>query len=498
MSTMRGLVAVVGAAVLAAAAPAQSPAGLATLIDQVQAASDKARDGDCKSSLAILRKVTGQADFVALPAQARAAILGLAANCAMAVGDKEDAHRHAVEATRLDPAEPQFWRIRLGLELEGKRDAEAVDTVAAMASGNAEALNAMPIQWFHRMNENLKRQPDVAQRRHLLKILAGPDYQPDEALATGDYFKRDYAAMLADAGDKAAAAALVAQIHDPLALIVVSVDPRLNAGLPSGFDGRAAVEAWLTRAREVAASHAGSMAAVLEIARSLRQLGRPQEALATLEAARPDGPQGATFTDLDEQENWWWDGMARTYAMLGRYDEATAAYCRGIGAREFGALNVSQTLNLAHAHLRFGHPDRALATVADFETAGYNASPYGNMELHLVRGCARLADRQADAARTDIAYAAAHERDHPEALMDLLLCADDLDGAAAALIRRLDDPDRRSSALLQMSDFDPPPASFPQMPYDRRLPDLKARADVQAAIARAGGTRRYRLQFVEM
>jgi len=66
-----------------------------------------------------------------------------------------------------------------------------------------------------------------------------------------------------------------------------------------------------------------------------------------------------------------------------------------------------------------------------------------------------------------------------------------MDGAAAATIRRLDDPERRAGALLQLSDYDPPPANGSHDPIDLRLGDLKHRPDVRAAIGRAGGTRRF-------
>lgn len=93
---------------------------------------------------------------------------------------------------------------------------------------------------------------------------------------------------------------------------------------------------------------------------------------------------------------------------------------------------------------------------------------------------------------------AAHERDSPEVLTEVHLCAGDLDAAAAVMIRRLDDSDQRVNALLHLSDYDPPAPRYPLSPYYARLPDLKARADVQAAIKRAGGTRRFHLQFEEL
>ena len=154
-------------------------------------------------------------------------------------------------------------------------------------------------------------------------------------------------------------------------------------------------------------------------------------------------------------------------------------------------------INLAEAQVAFGKPQEALATLAVFDGAGRSASPYGEMEMRFARGCANALAGRKDALATDLAFAKAHEADHGEALSDLMLCSGDLDGAAAAFIRRLDDPDRRVAALLQLSDYDAPPVAIPDPVY-AHMPALKARDDVRAAIARAGGTRRIHLQRNEL
>lgn len=466
------------------------------LWQKVQTAIDKADQQDCDASLKLLDAVWKDRAFAKLPQPRRTEAYQAAAFCAMAL-DKDDlAHRYAVEGLRGKEANPYLWNVRIATELNGKRSAEAVETIEAMASSYPGLLNAIPVRWLYPLVREV--QPNTELRRRLLSVLAAPSYQPEEVGVTSDYFKREYAALLVDSGDKAGGLALARSIEDPAMLIDISIDPRLRTALPPRFDGRAEVERSLAKAREVAASHPGSMAAVLLVSRYLRMLGRPEDALATLEAARPDSPQGTTFTDLDEQRNWWWDDMARTYQILGRYEDAVGAFRHGIDNQEDGGLNVSQTINLGVAQLRFDHPADALATISAFETGKYSTSSYGEMQVHLVRGCAQMALGQATAAKADLDYAAAHEKDAPDALVSLRLCAGDLDGAAAALIRHLDDPDQRSRALLLLSDFDPAPATYPTSPDERHLIELKARPDVQAAIARAGGTRRYRLQATEL
>nr|WP_293854673.1 tetratricopeptide repeat protein [Sphingomonas sp. SCN 67-18] len=281
-------------------------------------------------------------------------------------------------------------------------------------------------------------------------------------------------------------------------LIDVSLDPRLREAMPSGFDGRAEVERDLSVTRRIVSDHPESLSATLMIADYLMQLGRGEEALTELEAVR-SGKRGSTaLKDWDEKYIWWLDAKARTYLMLGRYDDGVAAFRRAMKFKEGDGRNVSQTINLGYAQLRFGRPADALATVSLLKPESAELSPYGRMEMRGLQGCARLALGQAASAKDDLDYAAAHEQDNPGVLTMLRLCAGDLDGAAAAIIHRLDDPELRPAALRYLSDYDPPPASYPVSPVDTRRSELKVRPDVQAAIARAGGVRRFRLQDPEI
>ena len=116
------------------------------------------------------------------------------------------------------------------------------------------------------------------------------------------------------------------------------------------------------------------------------------------------------------------------------------------------------------------------------------------MQLHGVRACANARAGDARAAVAELAYLTGHEADDPAAATDAMLCVGDLDGAAAALIRRLANPEQQTEALLRLSSYDPQNAALPPHPYLSRISQLTARADVQAAITRAGGTRRFHVQ----
>jgi tetratricopeptide (TPR) repeat protein len=362
-----------------------------------------------------------------------------------------------------------------------------------MAKRAPDALNALPIQWVYLFQNRVKKGKDAALRRRVLEIFAADSYQPVEVGADNNFFRGELAIVRAGAGDTEGARALIAGITQPSKLLQLSLDPRTRALIPANFDIRAATERELARRRDIAASHPNSLNAVVDVANSLRWLGRYEEALAGLEAASPEGPAGGNFTDRDKSTNWWWDAVGYANAYLGRYDAALAAFRHGIDAKEEGAVNVSQSINLANQQQVFGRDADAIKTLAPLGD-GKGASPYGVMQLMGVRGCSRFRTGDKAGADADYAYAKAHDSDAPATVTGMALCRNDLDEAAAALVRRLTDPDLMVDALLMVSDFDPPPAAYPKQIEDERLELVKMRPEVKAAIAKAGGARRFNLR----
>jgi len=466
--------------------------GMPKRLSDAAAAADR---GDCDTALRLiaaeLKHDTGLSDGL------RSAVFETGADCAFKSNKPDLAYHYALAATKLDRSSDWMWRYRLGLEIEADTGA-AVSTVEAMANGRGAALNGVPIRWLFSLDRKLVDKHDSAARLRLMSVLTSTGYQPEQVVPVVDVFRQNQAELLFEAGDKDGAARVVAQIENPTILMEVSVDQRLRNMLPASFDSRAAVQVHLNKMRDIAQYHPDSLGLVVEIAASQRRLGDAAGALATLRAADPTGPNAKPYADMDDQINWWWDGVGRSQVALGHYAEAVAAFQSGIGVQENGGLNVSQTINLAAAQVRFGHASDALVTLAPLDNPAAPMSPYGQMEMRLARGWAAIQNGKAADADADIAYAKAHDGDHPQALTDLLLCAGDLDGAAAALTARLDDPDRRVQALFELSDYAASAATLPEGPVNSQLRAVKARADVQAAIARAGGIRHFDVQAGEL
>jgi hypothetical protein len=203
------------------------------------------------------------------------------------------------------------------------------------------------------------------------------------------------------------------------------------------------------------------------------------------------------FTDRADALQWLWDSLGRTYLMMGKYDEMVRAYQKGAETGEYGKGNISQVLNLAHAQLEFGRAEDVLKTLATFNAQNRSKSEYGEMVLRSARACANAASGRREDAAEDLAFAKAHEKTAPGTLTAILICLGKEDEAAASLIRRLGDPVQRPAVLRALSDFDNPPVKLSSYPTKQNWDAIKARADVKAAVARYGGTRRFNVQDAE-
>lgn len=452
---------------------------------------------DCPEALQILKPLLKPGAMDGLPETTAAVPYHIAAMCHARVGNLAEARRLALAGTALPGALDEFWHFRLGYDVYAKDYAAAVATMTAMTQGRGRALNTMEISVLHQLHRALREAKTDALYLQFLGIVTDDAYDPDEPGLTKDGYRQALAVKLVEKGDRAGAAALVAQMETASILVEMSVDTRFRSIIPADFDARATAERELAKTRAVIERHPDSLSALTKGAGILRSLGRPKEALELLERARAGGRKPADYADAADYLNWWWDSLARTQEMLGDADAALAAYGHGAGLEESGVGNVSQVINLAHSRNRFGRFAEALKGLPATE-AGFAVSPYGAMEMRLARGCANAALGNAQALAADVAYAREHAKDHRDVLPGLLLCAADMDGAAAAVIANLEDGDHRPRALLMLSDYDPQLPGYPLHPFEKPLDALKQRADVKAAIERAGGIRRIPLQRGEL
>ena len=484
-------------AFLACALPACAVAEpAAPTADPLQSIREAYQKKDCK---AVLRKGRPMRDSGAkAPAgEDRMWLNSVIVECAANDGDKAPMYQDALRATAASPSTIYVWRTRFNYEINQKDYDAALTTLELEAQGHERALNDLPIEYLDYIHRELDRANDKAHDFRLIKLMSTA-YHPTQPFADIEGVRLIYARKLYDNGDKAAARDLINATQTFSGLMEIMADPEFSALQDPKVDLQLAAERQYVEDGITLSEHPDSLQGVIRVADDLRHLGRYQEAAAKLEGARARLANPGSFVDQQYQLAWWWNDLADTYISLGDYDRMVASFRGAIAVGEMGKPNVSQALNLSIQQIRFGHHQDALTTLATVPQGPGSLSPYGTMVYHYAHGCAAYRAGQKSEADQDVAYVIAHETDAPGDTAGLLLCVGDLDRAAASLIRQLENSEKKSGILWLLSDFRPNAPNVPEDLIRQRLPEIKKRADIRAAVAKAGGTQSYPFRYDDL
>lgn len=450
---------------------------------------------DCAIAEPAIAEVVASPDFSSLGRQAQSEAFRVQASCALDRHDDKAAYAALSRAAEFDES-PDWIFVDLFLTARrlGPQD-DAIKTLELAAAKRPTSLGELTPDWLSWFLRNLDKQGRNDLRGRFLAALDRADYRPAEPFLTGSALWVEYASDLADAGDEAAAARVLARVDAPGALARALTDRRLVSIVdadPQRFDIRAIAERRLAQDRRSMAAHPDLLIGPNEVSMDLRALGRPEEALALLDAMLPKLKDKAAFQDFTYRLPWFWDERARVLFALGRVDEAIDALRTGAFVIDPDKPHVGLILNLGDALVSVGKPQAALDAVAIADKVDAQTSPYGRMVRAGTRACALAQLGKSAELKASLADIAAHASDNWSVSAAAPLCADDLDMAAATVIRGLADPNGRRTVLVDLSQFEPPAHQTEfERQMDARLRELANRPDVQAAVAKVGRTMRF-------
>ena len=441
--------------------------------------------GDCGTTPAAFEPVVADSGFKSFDAATRAALLGGAAVCAMTGGDVETAYAYARRGADEPGADGANWAVRFSLALANSQPDDAVRSFYVLASKHPTALKEVDGQQIAAAYRGLKADPA---RLTFLDALNKADWRPDDPADSGDAFRLEHVRLLLGANRVAEARSEAADVADPVQRLSLQVDDRFAPARPQAqADLRAAAKAALDRARLAASAHPERLSGPVSMASLHLTLGEPETALRVLDAAlerhRQEGD--SAFEDIDPQLSWARDLRAQALFALGRDAEGVEAMS---AAASDGEVDFSRMVNLAGVLTFTNRAREALSALEAVDPASLTNDSRAWLEA--ARACAL-----AEAGRKSDSAAAASEVDRlaPESLQartHAKLCVNDLDGAAALYARRLGDPDLRLPALLALQEWRQGPALKRSRWGTRRqeqLASIRARPDVRAAVAKAGG-----------
>lgn len=479
-------------AVLAAAPGGAAPAdddSLAARVEQAQ------QQNDCAATLQHLREPLDKGLSGGLSAPEYDRYLPLGIRCAAQLDNPTLALRWSETALERDLRDEAGLRLYFWASLRLERYDLVVRAIQLYHDGFRAALNRIETYGFIMLDDKLVERGLTSQRLAMLAILSDDSYVPEDSLGDAQAFRYRYADLLVAEGRGDEARLVASNIHAPWLLLRMTLDPDLRSLVPQDFDMRSATERHLETARLTAARHPYSLQAVLNVEAELRALGRPEEALAVLQAAERREGGLAGFADADRTVSWWWNAKSHVHRDLGEPAAMEAALRQGADTPERGSANISQTLNLAGLLINIGRPRAVLETLERLDPA--NLNDFASMLFRSARACALHQIGRTESAMRDLAVLKGNPRvGGGRPLMIGQLCLGDMDAAAATLIARIDNPDTRTLALIELAEYLPSPIDrAATSPVEKALQQLKRRADVIAALERHGGQMRIPLRY---
>lgn len=449
--------------------------------------------GDCGKLSSIADRWLGPAREDSTPELAKSVLGAAKSLCLLGHGKSAEALPAAKAAAQTTSASPVAY-FALFLAASDQNDTvSSVVGLEGVARGDRQLLNRIPFRDVLRFIRSVN---DQGERRRVLRALFVAEYaQDDDPFLDLSAFWVELAAD--DVEDKhfAEAREVLGRVTHLKTHAEVLVENRfavLFEDRPADVTLRAVAETGLQRLRTLSAEHPDLLTGPIQIAETLSALGRFDEALAVLDTAARghDLPAKADFKDYDQFINWWGDTRSEILWLMGRFDDS-ASQMKKARLPEGGFSNISQTLNLAETLNEMGRPKEALETLRVFDAQRAGVSQYGQAMIALEKVCAGAQLDDQAMVKAGLEALKGLEKHAPAALTDGLVCANDMDGAAASLIRRLETPGWRDHALVGLSRFLHSPTPPRGLEIERRIDQLRARPDVQAAAAKAGHVRTF-------
>jgi hypothetical protein len=478
---------------VAGAADGTDPQALARTRQELRAALVAPPTSDAADMQ--LRSVIDSPQFAALTPAEQHAALAAAAPLALRLKQPARAQQLAVRATALPMQGIDDWTTRLSaaMQLDDTRDALTCIITLGERWGGAGAQSA---GWaVYRVARAAHLAHLDAPRTQMLNLLFDLRWTASDGSEPSGLW-RELTLALLDQGDKARAEEVAAHVADPYELIAMRADRRYLPIRKSRLierDVLKAAERDLAARRAAADAAPRSLARIVAVMSLLRSLGRDREAIDEAEQVqhRIEGAAGAApYDDVARQLPWILNGRAYALGDTGRFDEQIA------GLRHACELATQQDpstcINLAAALLGVGRPAEALAALPVSDAA---LSAHGKAVTARIR--AGAAGQSGDSAELEamLVYLREHEADGPEQLEGALLMGGRTDEAAAVLLARLNAPDWRTEALVDLQDYELVPAE-PEAAARWRAAwrALRERPEVRRLVATTGTIERYPLR----
>ncbi len=464
---------------------AQAASTAGDIHQQLRSAVASADARDTAGAKAAIVAAIHNPAFDSLDESSRHAALALATELALQTEDFEQAHELAVRATESTEPGIDDWRNRLmaSTKLGDRRDqAVCLTTIMRRWGRDSSILPNSTVRQVVRDTVKI----DAPTRIELLLALFELRWRPADG-SSADFWWTELSRLLIEQNRVPDAIQVAALVEDPRSIIAFTADKRFRPLLKSSevqSNPRRAANHEIEALRAFTRQKPRSLHAMQRlISRMVNARSDAQALTLSEETVRRIDAAGESPPPFDDMEKYGalLDTQARALRHLGRYDEAIQQLRRGVEVSH-KTDSVSQPIDLALLLCELNRPDEAMAALPAKE----GASDYGKMLMALVQLSAAVERGAVEDADKALSYLREHRADSPGVLQDALLRAGALDDAELVLLSRLNDPDERTSALIQMQVYSEPKRPPLAAEWRARFAAIKERPAVRAAVAQFG------------
>jgi hypothetical protein len=476
-----------GAEVPAAASPARQQ-----LDDALRLIANK----QFEEGLAALRAVVDARSFASLPSEDQYHALRAAGEAEMGFQRWSLARGYMTRAAamRQASADDQLALLRIGSQLQD--ELLIAQSLTALARKSPDRLVDVDEDYLIRILEGQAKLPR-ATALALLQSLYAANFKLKLGIEPSESW-RDLTLILIEQGQRAEAIEVTIRITDPLVLVEMRADRRFDtvvAAHPERFDAEIAADRQIKSLQAKDSDPSNSLRVKVLLMSALMRRHHAAAALALADDAiaevRDTNYPERRFADYLSEYGDLLTARAFVLLDLGLWDEGVAQLKTAAREFEHDRDNIEAAIDLAAVDCDLARPSDARSALAQI-TAGL--SPYGQMRVEGVR--LDIATQEGDAAEVErtLSYLAAHRSDAPMSYLADLIVANQLDRAAEALRRQLQDPDTRQAALGNVQNYISEQATPRDLVMRARWQSVLARPDVQSAIARVGRVGSYNLE----
>jgi Domain of Unknown Function with PDB structure (DUF3857)/Transglutaminase-like superfamily len=469
----------------------QKQTEVAKALEELQHAYQLVQGGQEAKAYETIKALLTAKGFEGLSAEQQHATVYFAGALALDEADYEHSLEYLKRSSDMKGSGADDWNLRMLAASRSGNKAEAVLSLTAIAERWPKRLNDFDSRTVgHIVHEATNGEPG---RFQLLNALFEGNYAPEEFDCS--LWWRDLALLQLQKGDPAAAQKAFAKVTASYALVGVLSDNRFAPfRTEAAIDIPASIEREIREAREAVRAHPDMLLPIVRLISieisSLHYAEALQLADDTVKAM--DGPKGGKiYTDYRTYRVWLLDARSRALSGLGKWDEAAAQLVVARLLPEGGNTNVSQTINLASLYNDMGKPKEAQQTLA--QISAENTSGYGAMQAAIERVAS--ADQLGDSMEVEkqLGFLREQRKDSQATYQRALISANRPDEAAKLLISRLEDPDQRMDALMQVQKYKEHPLPKRATEWNKRWKAMLARKDVREAINRVGTVSEYPL-----